>query len=343
MVGKVLSMDELLGYYSLDVVQNPWQEGDIIKENGTYFWKNKANVKWIVTPNFVKGKLETGNDCPYPGEVFSIELYKDSEGNFILGAVGLKFSNETYKKRFNLLRGKAPIEIVLGNFERVPNLITKHTGKILKTVGKFRWLSDAGDTWQLLPNTTNESFGLDIGSPTPNEKFQLILVNTACNIQALGFKYLGYYYWKPKKSLLNTSPTLVNKISDLVLKENFGTYTINLANVFKDKEQDSLLYFVTSVDTSFVSAEISSGQLILSGGKIGSNSIFLMALDANGGLAVNLFNVKVNPLTSTEETASKIKVYPHITHDIVHIDGLTSDYSIILSSLDNSHQQKINV
>lgn len=61
---NTFSMDELLGSYSLDVVQNPWHEGNIIEENGAYFWKNNANVQWTVTPNFVDGRLETGNDSP---------------------------------------------------------------------------------------------------------------------------------------------------------------------------------------------------------------------------------------------------------------------------------------
>lgn len=63
-------MDELVGPYSLDVIQNTWHEGNIIIENGEYYWKNKANVQWQVTPSFTEGKLKTGNDCPYPGQHF---------------------------------------------------------------------------------------------------------------------------------------------------------------------------------------------------------------------------------------------------------------------------------
>ncbi|MBK8644889.1 MAG: hypothetical protein IPN15_22545 [Saprospiraceae bacterium] len=36
-----LSMDELVGPYSLDVIQNTWHEGNIIIENGEYYWKTK--------------------------------------------------------------------------------------------------------------------------------------------------------------------------------------------------------------------------------------------------------------------------------------------------------------
>ncbi len=337
------SMDELLGSYSLDVVQNTWHEGNIIKENGVYFWKNKANVKWSVTPNFEKGKLKTGNDCPYAGEDFLIELYQTIEGDFVPGAVALKFNTESYKKRFDLIRKTVPMEIVLGNFERVPKLNTQHTGKILKTTGKFDWQNDAGNKWSLLPNTTAENFSLGTDSPTPNEKFQLILAETECDIHALGFKYLGHYYWKPKRNVSNKSPIVVNGIADLKLTENFGTHAIDLSKVFKDSEGDSLLLFVTSQDSTIISANIKAQQLLLSGSKIGSTSVFVMALDANGGLAVDEFKVQVNPILSTDEATSKVTVYPRLTQDFVYVNGATTDYNITLCAVDKSYQQNIAV
>ena len=60
--------EELLGEYSLDNIGNAWHEAEIIFENGTYFWRNAANVQWQVTPNLETGILETGPDCPYPGQ-----------------------------------------------------------------------------------------------------------------------------------------------------------------------------------------------------------------------------------------------------------------------------------
>ncbi len=340
---STFSMEELLGSYSLDVVQNPWHEGDIIEENGAYFWKNNANVQWTVTPNFVEGRLETGNDCPYPGEDFFISLYQTIEGDYIPGAVALKFNTESYKKRFNLIRETVPIEIALGDFERVPNLNTQHTGNILKTAGQFNWQNDAGDDWSLSPNTADECFGLDMDSPTPDEKFQLILFETECDIHALGFKYLGHYYWKPKRIASNGSPITVNGIADLELTDNFGTHAINLADVFEDPEGDSLLLFVTSEDLSVISADIASQQLLLLGDEIGSTTIFVMALDANGGLAVDEFNVQVNPFSSTNEAASKITVYPRLTQNFIYVDGATADYDITLFSVDKSHHQTIPV
>ncbi len=340
---STFSMDELIGPYSLDVVQNPWHEGNIINVNGAYFWKNSANVQWSVTPNFAEGRLETGNDSPYPDQDFFIELYRTTEGDNVPGAAALKFNTESYKKRFNLIRETAPMEIVLGDFERVPNQSTQHTGSILKTAGQFNWLNDAGDDWSLLPNTADENFGLGAGSPTPAEKFQLILAETECDIHALGFKYLGHYYWKPKRIASNAAPNVVNSIPDLELIENFGTHTINLAEVFGDSEGDSLLLFVTSENPALISADINSQQLLLSGDEIGSTTIYVMALDVNGGLAVDQFNVLVKAFSSTHEAASKITVYPRLTQDFVYVEGASTDNTITLFSMDKSYQRTIAV
>lgn len=336
------SMDELLGSYSLDVILNPWHEANIIEENGDYFWKNNANVKWKVTPDFVEGRLETGNDSPYPGEDFFIELYRTVEGDIVPGAIALKYQGEFYKKRFKLLRESVPMEIVLGLFERVPNVNTQHTGSIIKSTGQLYWESDAGDTWSLTPNTADEYLSLNHDSPTPDENFQLILVDVDCGIYALGFKYLDYYYWKPKRSVSNETPIRVNGIADLEVQENFGTHAINLSDVFMDSEGDSLLYFVTSEDSALVSASINAQQLLLSGGEVGMTTIYVMALDANGGLAVDEFVVQVNPIVSTQELQSAISIFPRLTQDFIYVTG-SAGFEISLISLDKSYQQAIPV
>ncbi len=343
---STFTMDELIGPYSLDVVQNPWHEGNIIELNDTYYWKNNANVQWQVTPNFAEGRLETGNDAPYLGQDFFIDLYRTAEGDFVPGAVALKYQGEFYKKRFNLIRDFVPMEIVLGLFERVPKESTQHAGTILKTAGQFYWNNDAGESWSLTPNTADECLSLNLDSPTPDEKFQLILTEAECGIYALGFKYLDHYYWKPKRSLSNGSPIRTNGIADLELQENFGTYAINLSDVFEDPEGDSLLLFVTSEASPLISANITAQQLLLSGGEVGTTTIFVMALDANGGLAIDEFDVQVKPIVSTNSAQSSIQnivVSPSLTHDFIQVVGATAGYKISLISIDKSYQQTIPV
>jgi len=339
-----LSMDELVGQYSQDVIQNTWHEGNIIIENGKYYWKNKANVKWQVTPNFNEGQLKTGNDCPYPGQNFFLELVRTAEGDVYPGVVSLKFIGEHYKKRFGLMRNAVPIEIALGKYERLPNTSLQHTGAMIKTQGKIVWKNSAGDSLTLIPTAKDEYLTTTQNSSPPNEKFQLINVNDDCGVYTLGFKYMNYYYWKPKRVLTDESPKVVKAIYDIKLAKGFGTHAINLPEVFTDSKGDSLLLFVTSNDTTFINAKIENQKLILTGSKEGRTKVYAMALDKNGGMAVDEFDVLVESVVSTVETLTpklNINVWPNITNDVIQISGLTTNCLITLTSVFNGYQESI--
>jgi hypothetical protein len=331
-----LVMDELLGPYSLDAIQNTWHEGNLIAENGKYFWKNKANVQWQVTPSFTDGKLTTGGDSPYPGQDFLLQLYQTVKGDAYPGVVSLKFGGEYYKKRFGLMRGSLPIELALGNYKRVPTKNSQHTGNLVKTQGQIIWKSDAGESWSLMPSPEKESLTLTGSTPTPNETFQLILVNSDCGSYNLGFKYSNYYYWKPKRALEDESPQVIKNINDIELSKGFGSYIINLQDVFKDTKGDSLLYFVTSEDTSLLNAKIDSQKLVLSGGTVGSTTVHVMALDINGGLAVDEFDVVVKSASSAEDSSNSLQplsVLPLLTSDYVYVNGAADGYSLEIVSV----------
>lgn len=339
-----LVMDELIGFYSLDNVQNTWHEGNIIKENGSYFWKNKANVQWQVTPHFTEGILKTGPDCPYPGQDFMVQLYTSVEGDVYPGVVSLKFGGEFYKKRFGLMRQNTPIELALGSYTRVPNTGAAYTGNLLKNQGQIFWKNDAGEQWQLIPNVQDECLIHTSNSSTPNQKLQLILVNSECGLYNLGFKYLDYYYWKPKRILTDESPQITKPIHDVQLVKDFANHTINVPEVFTETKGDSLLYYVTSADTTLIKARIDNNKLILTGGNEGKTTIYLMAVDFNGGLAVNEFTVDVKSSVShinQENTSPDISVSPSITHDYIYVTGNTNNYLFTITSAINGIQEHI--
>jgi len=337
-----LSIDELLGEYSLDVIQNDWHVGNIISENGKYFWKNKANVQWSVTPSFAEGKLSTGADSPYKGQDFFLQLYQTVEGDAYPGVMSLKFGGEFYKKRFGLMRGTLPIEISMGNYKRVPVKNSQHTGSLVKTQGQIQWKSDAGDAWPLTPNIVKESLIMANSTPTPNAPFQLILVDADCGSYNLGFKYSNYYYWKPKRSPTDETPQVITSINDVELLKGFGSYTINLADVFKDSKGDSLLYFVTSEDTSLLKTKIESQKLVLAEGSVGNTTVHVMALDFNGGLAVDEFNVIVKSSSSAEDasTSEQLTVSPLLTSDYVVVSGAADGYSLEIVSVLGDIQER---
>jgi hypothetical protein len=339
---SALSIDELLGPYSLENVQNAWHEGSIIKQENKYFWKNKANVQWEVIPRFDEGKLKTGNDSPYKGQDFFLQLYQNIEGDVYPSVISLKFNGEFYKKRFDFMRQTFPIELALGNYTRVPANNAQHKGNVIKSQGKILWQNDAGDSWSLIPNTASESFSLTSSSPTPNEKFRLILVNTDCDVHTLGFKYLNYYYWKPKRSAYNESPKVIKAIDNLKLETDFEKYSLTLSTIFADTQGDSLLFFATSNDTSLINTSIQNGKLILTGGKDGNTTIYVMALDNNGGLAADEFDVSVKTEVSTIGNVAdtqRISVSPTVADDFIFVTGLSPDYTVELVSAITGHKE----
>jgi hypothetical protein len=329
-----LSIDELIGDYSLDNIQNNWHEGEILKQGNQYFWRNKANVQWEIFPNLATGRLETGVDCPYPDQDFFLELYRTIDGKHLPGVVALKFLGEQYRKRFNLLRESVPFEISLGEYTRVPYESTFHMGKITKEAGIFYWQDEGGNKWLLGLNGNDESFTLGDDSPSPDDTFQLILSEGECELTVLGFKYLGYYYWREKSNSNNGSPILVNPLEDLQLDENFNPYSIDLTNVFSDPEDDIILYFATSSSSDLVEASIENKQLILTGGQPTTVTIYLTAIDSYGGLVTDEFTLQVGNLLSTQEEGfgKTISIFPNPAHNIFTVAGILSQTNIAIYS-----------
>lgn len=335
-----LSIDELVGAYSLENVQNEWHIGEIRRVGENYFWRNNANVQWSATPNIVAGRFETGADSPYPGQDFFIDLY-ETDGNYIPGVVGLKFQGDIYKKRFGLLRESVPMAIALGEYERRPNESTLHTGSIVKEAGLFYWDNDAGDRWSLTANAEDESFGHGNDSPTPDEAFELVIVEDDCGLFVLGFKYLDHYYWREKRDPLNESPALINPVADQELENSFGTHSIDISGVFTDPEGEALSLFATSSESALVSTEVVGGQLILGGGEMGTVFILLTAVDANGGLLTDEFTVEVGTVSTNgnEAFSQSVSVYPNPAKDEFQVIGDASSYDVSIFSADGVLEQ----
>ena len=333
-----LGVDELLGTYSLDVATNGFHTADIIREGDRYFWRNESGVQWEVMPRLTDGRLETGDDSPYPGEDFFIQLYRTLEGELTPGIVALKFQGELYVKRFGLLRESVPIEIATGNYTRSPEESTLHTGNLIKEGGLFFWENEAGDRWSLTPNAETEVFVLGADSPSPDVPFELILIEDECELRVLGFRYLDDYFWRDKVDPQNESPIMLNPLPDLELAENFGTHTIDIADVFLDPEGDDISLFAASSESGLVSASVDGQELVLSGADQALVTIRVMGLDANGGLILDEFDVQVGfPVSSNDPTElTGITVFPNPTRGIIKVQGDLMNADISILSADNS-------
>lgn len=119
-----------------------------------------------------------------------------------------------------------------------------------------------------------------------------------------------------------------------------------MPEVFADSKGDSLLLFVTSNDTTLINAKIENQKLILTGSKEGRTAVYVMALDKNGGLAVDEFDVLVKSTVSTVETLTpnfNINVWPSITNDVIQVSGLTTNCLLTLTSAINGYQESIPI
>jgi len=333
-------MNELLGEYSLDNIGNPWHEGEILEDNGTYFWRNNANIQWQITPNFAEGTLETGPDCPYPGQNFKLELYRTPDEDLIPGISGLVFQGDFYRKRFNLLREIAPFEITLDSYVSECEGTISDEGTIVKEDGQFYWERNTGEMWSLTLDTDNEAFLLGVDSPTPDSSFKLVILEDLCGLNVYGFYYQNNYYWRPKSNLDNPSPVLVNPVSDLELPENFNSQSIDVSMVFSDIDAEPLFLYVTSSEPTLLAANIYGDELEFSGGTLGFYSICLTAIDRNGGISSNSFVVKVgDPVSTIDQSLSDLNIYPNPVEDLLYIRNATSTLDITIYNTSSSFKE----
>lgn len=339
-LSTTMAATELLGAYSLDNVGNPWHEGEIIFENGNYFWRNSAGVQWLVTPNIEGGILETGPDCPYPGQNFKLEIYQTADGESIPGIVGLVFQGELYRKRFDLLRETAPFEITMDNYVSECDGAFIDEGSIVKEQGQFYWVSNSNEMWSLTIDSDNEAFVLGNDSPTPGAVFKLVILEESCGLSSPGFLYQNNYYWRTKHNSENPSPILINPIADLMLAENFSSEIINVSAVFSDPEGEPLSFFVTSSDPTLLGVNIDNGELEFSGGTAGSYHICLTAIDENGGIATHTFIVTVgNVSSSSSPWLSDLFIYPNPVNDLLYIRNGAFTFDVTIFDI-NSRVQK---
>ena len=335
-LSATLTMTELLGVYSLDNIGNPWHEAEIILENGLYFWRNSANVQWQLIPNLEKGILETGNDSPYPGQNFKLELYRTPDGALIPGTIGLIYQGELYRKRFDLLRDIAPFEITLDHYASVCEGTTADEGAIVKENGQFYWETNTNQMWSLTLDADSEAFLLGEDSPTPGDSLKLVIQVASCGLYVPGFYYQNKYYWRPGRNPENPAPFLANPIADLEFQENFNLQTIDVSTVFSDATEEPLFLYASSSEPTQLGVNLNGAELEFSGGANGNYDICLTALDENGGIASHAFTVRVgNPTTTIDQWLSALLIFPNPVEDVLHIRNTASTFNVRIYSVNS--------
>lgn len=98
-----LTIDDLLGTYRHEPVQNPWHIGDIRFVGTQLEWRNTAPVSWNLFDDLPHGILATGPDCPYygqpSGDRFNIVLERDALGDLTTDVRGFAFQGGLYERQ----------------------------------------------------------------------------------------------------------------------------------------------------------------------------------------------------------------------------------------------------
>lgn len=103
---RSVTLDDLVGEYRHEPVENHWHVGTLTRETVDgkpgLRWTNKAGATWVLKPDLARGLLRTGPDCPYydpampEGVAFRLMLRRDRDGNWLPELDGFGFQGGRY-------------------------------------------------------------------------------------------------------------------------------------------------------------------------------------------------------------------------------------------------------
>jgi len=106
---RSVRIEDLIGAYRHEPVQNDWHIGALSKEmaDGSVVlrWTNKAGATWVLKPDVASGVLRTGSDCPYydaaspESSAFRIRLKRDASGRWLPQIEGFTFGGGVYRRQ----------------------------------------------------------------------------------------------------------------------------------------------------------------------------------------------------------------------------------------------------
>ena len=149
---------------------------------------------------------------------------------------------------------------------------------------------------------------------------------------------------------LNRLPTIDSVLQDVSVAPGFGSYAIDYSGVFSDPDGDPLTYTITVVDTSVVTASVTSGtsfNLVENG--VGDTRVVIAATDDSGAgvEAVFTFNVNqapvlVNPIPDTTFQSginwviNLASVFEDASIDSLRYSAATTDSAVAYITMDGA-------
>ena len=135
--------------------------------------------------------------------------------------------------------------------------------------------------------------------------------------------------------ICNAYPSIISPINNMLLTEGFVSTTIDLSNVFTDRDGDALSFDVFSTNPEVAQTSIQGYTLTIEEVAPGSTDVMVMASDGKGGSSSVPFTLTINSnpivIESIDDLATSLE-FPNFEFDISGIfadpDGDALAYSV---------------
>ncbi|MCA1800291.1 MAG: tandem-95 repeat protein, partial [Actinobacteria bacterium] len=152
---------------------------------------------------------------------------------------------------------------------------------------------------------------------------------------------------------VNDPPVVDNPLPDVVLDEDFGTFNVNLSDVFSDEDGDPLTLSAFSSNSAVVTVSVSGTALTITERGLGTSVVTVTASD--GSLSVDeQFGVTVNNVNDPPEVISPISnqvlnehfgtlsislagVFSDPDDDVLLLTATSSDPSVVTVSVSGTN------
>lgn len=320
-----LTLDDFLGRYERDEIQNDWHAGAIVRDAGRYYWRNDAGVAWEVTDAIAAGHLATDATAPYPNEPFVAVLHRERDGGALPGVTGLQYQGGLHRKVTGMLGDRLPYAAAVGSYTRVPRTGRDSLGELVKRRGGYAWVNVAGDTAAVTPLDGEAAYQRAPGGPDPGGRMEVVLAADTCSARVLGFRYADAYHWLPRSGLHRSGPVVSAPLGELRLDTAFGSATVRLAGVFAHPDGARLWRFAASSVPGALEVVVDGDDLRLAGGLPGRYEVYVMAFDGDRGLAVDTLVVQVGAAVSADRSVLQpraLALAPNPARGEVTVTGL---------------------
>lgn len=126
----------------------------------------------------------------------------------------------------------------------------------------------------------------------------------------------------------NNAPTIVSALADLEVDAGFGTREIDFSNVFSDGDGDPLNYNASSSVTNAATVSISGTTLTIAEVGVGTTIITLRAMDGNGGMTGDEFELIINSVNgppTVESALADISLTEGFGSQVIDVSSVFAD------------------